>query len=210
MIYLPVATTDPIQQGDIFRSIPRIDFNLSSLAVVADGEGEAALQTSWKDLVAKEGNLSAGPISAVLAMKSVSAIVITQNCDAARGEFLSLCQINDYLEVMGQNEAPKNARKWKNRFYYLPEDFALGLRKRQAVDFRVVLPVRRLDLEALREYRLGRLNLHASEHFRESLAHFFRRYAHDEWYPLNSEEYQAYADDCGEPITPYPGQVKQP
>jgi hypothetical protein len=32
MIYETVLTTDPIEQGDIFQNIPRVDFSLSSLA----------------------------------------------------------------------------------------------------------------------------------------------------------------------------------
>jgi len=37
----------------------------------------------------------------------------------------------------------------------------------------------------------------------EALAHFFRRYAYNEWYPLTKEEFAAYAADCPEPVAPY-------
>ena len=76
-------------------------------------------------------------------------------------------------------------------------DAAFGLGARSAVDFRVVLPVPRLDLESMRDLRIARLNQVAREHFREALSHFFRRYAFNEWYPLNREEFNAYAEQAG-------------
>jgi hypothetical protein len=41
---------------------------------------------------------------------------------------------------------------------------------------------------------MGRLNDVATEHFRESLGQFYRRYPYNEWYPLTPEEAAAYAD----------------
>ena len=86
------------------------------------------------------------------------------------------------------------------RFFYLPTDSHFGLVARSAVDFRVVLPVPRLDLESMRDLRIARLNQIAREHFREALSHFFRRYAFNEWYPLTREEFTAYADQAGEQV----------
>lgn len=212
MIYLRVDPAEPIQQGDIFRNIPRIDFTLSELAIV--GADEELSQTSWRE-VFTQGH-SAGPVSALLSIRSVTAIVITQNCDASRGQFISLCQVDDYLEAFNHKDPPKSAKKWKNlivekarsntRFYYLPESSNFGFEQKQAADFRVVLSIPRVDLEQMRDQRIAKLNAHANEHFRESLSHFFRRYAYNEWYPLNSEEFQAYSEDLGEPVKPYPGQ----
>ena len=67
-----------------------------------------------------------------------------------------------------------------------------------AVDFMVTLRVPRDELEDIRDLRKGRLNEVADEHFRERISEFFRRYPYDEWYPLNSEELQAYTSE-------YPG-----
>ena len=43
-----------------------------------------------------------------------------------------------------------------------------------AADFRVIIRIRREDLEHMLEKRLCRLNALAKEHFRESLGQFFR------------------------------------
>ena len=88
-------------------------------------------------------------------------------------------------------------------------DAKFGFDERKVVDFRSVLSVPRIDLENLRPHRLGRLNDVADEHFRESLAQFFRRYPVNGWYPLTSEEFDAYAAgirDPNEKPAPYPWQ----
>jgi hypothetical protein len=205
MIYEAVGAIEPVQQGDVFRNIPRVDFSLSSLAVI-DKDDELKAMT-WRDVLTSNPD---APISAVLAVKPVTAIVITQNCDAARGQTLSLCQVEDYLEATNQSSPPRSAKAWQSllmrmsrqnlRFFYLPTDSHFGLVARSAVDFRVVLPVPRLDLESMRDLRIARLNQVAHEQFREALSHFFRRYAFNEWYPLTREEFIAYADQAGEQI----------
>jgi hypothetical protein len=208
MIYERVGSTEPIRQGDIFAKVPRVDFTLSSLAII--DEHDSLKRTNWREALASKN--SSDPISAVLAVKPVTAIVITQNCDAVRGHSLSLCQIDDYLVATGR-QAPKDAKAWQsllidtartnNRFFYLPAAPELGFAAKMAADFRVVLPVPRQDLESMREHRVARLNPIAHEHFRESLGHFFRRYAYNEWYPLNVEEFKQYAAKSAEPIPPY-------
>jgi hypothetical protein len=50
--------------------------------------------------------------------------------------------------------------------------------------------------------RRGRLNEVADEHFRESIAQYFRRYPVDEWYPLNKEEFDKYVKDETKSSTP--------
>ena len=50
--------------GDIFRHIPRVDFSLSSLAII-DVDDEAKEMT-WRDAIALN---SSAPISALLAVK---------------------------------------------------------------------------------------------------------------------------------------------
>ena len=207
MIYEVVGSTEPVQQGDIFRNIPRVDFSLSSLAII-DDDNEPKNMT-WRDIVMSN---PAAPISAVLAVKPVTAIVITQNCDATRGQTLSLCQVEEYLTAVNQS-APKSPKAWQsllmkfsrtnNRFFYLPEGNRFGMTVRSVVDFRVVLPVPRVDLESMRDLRVARLNRVALEHFRESISHFFRRYAFNEWYSLTREEFNSYADQAGEPVTAF-------
>ena len=211
MIYLPVDPTDPIRQGDIFRGIPRVDCSLETLAIV--DESETYRQVSWQEVFADGGD--AAVVTALLPVKPVTAIVITQNCDAVRGEYLCLCQIDDFLLALGKKDAPPTTpKKWQSlivqhsktnqRWFYLPASEALGFPLPMAVDFRVILRVPRSDLETARErLRAARLDDVAADHFRESLGHFFRRYAYNEWYPLNKAQFEAYAEAFDEPIEPY-------
>ena len=213
MIYERVSTQDPIRQGDIFRNIPRVEFSLSSLTVL--GTDNELRQVTWRD--ALQETESPDAVAAVLPIKRVDALVITQDCDAARGEYIYLCQIDNYLVATGQNQPPKEAKAWQSlimrmartnpRLFYLPSDPEIGLPDRMAADFRVVLRVPRLDLLNMLDFRVARLNEVAAQHFREMFSQFFRRYAYNEWYPLDKEEFQAYANQIrGESVGPYPWQ----
>ncbi len=211
MIYETVDSDTPIRQGDIFRHIPRVDLSLSTLAVV-DNVGQRSV--SWRDLLEEPD--SATGVSAVLTLTPVDAIVITQNCDAVRGEYLCLCQVDAFLQATGKAEAPKTAKKWSTlitqhsrtnlRWFYLPADPRVHFDQPMAADFRVIMRVPRSDLDGMRDLRVGRLDKLATEHFRESLAQFFRRYPYDDWYPLTKEQFEAYAESCPEPVKPYPWQ----
>jgi hypothetical protein len=141
---------------------------------------------------------------------------VTQNCDAARGQFICLAQVDPFLEATGRT-APATPKKWEKliidhsrsapRFFYLPPDVAFGFTEPMAADFRIILRVSRIDLETLRTTRrIGRLKEVARDHFRENLAYFFRRYAFNEWYPLTLEQFQAYAEDRDEHLDPFPWQ----
>jgi hypothetical protein len=212
MIYQPANTSDPIRQGDIFRRVPRVDLSLTTFAMI--DENNTARKTTWLEAVDEADDSLVFP--AVLPVKAVDAIVITQNCDAVRGEALSLCQIDDFLQATGKTEAPKTAKKWQSlitqhcrmnlRWFYLPADEAIGFAQPMAADFRLILRLPRPELDGLRELRVARLNDLAAAHFRETLAQFFRRYAYDEWYPLTKEQFAAYADNSHEPVQPYPWQ----
>ena len=207
MIYESAPLNEPIRQGDIFRNIPRVDLSFATMAVV-DGDGQRELQ--WKDALS-----DSSPVVAILPVKPVTAIVITQDCDTVRGEYICLAEVEDFLTSTGQN-APTTPKKWQSlikrhtkssiRWFYLPVATEYGITGKMAADFRIVIRVPRLDLEDYREDRLCRLSGIAREHFRETLGQFFRRYAYDEWYPLTREEFQAYADESSEAIPPYPWQ----
>lgn len=212
MIYEQVDIKAPITQGDIFRGIPLVEVSLSTIALL-DDDG-CPRRTTWQDLLQEDGNDV--KVTAVLPITAVPAIAISQTCDAARMEYICLCGISEFLEAMGMETPPKTPKKWQSlirrqsrsqlRWFYLPTDPAIGFVERMAVDFRVVLRVLRTDLEAMRHLRVGRLNSEATEHFRESLAQFFRRYPYNEWYPFTREELQAYAEEQTEPVEPYPWQ----
>ena len=67
----------------------------------------------------------------------------------------------------------------------------------------VVFHIFRDDLEKnVKELRRGRLNKIAFQHYRESIAQYFRRYPYDEWYPLNNEEFEEYNLNKG-PVDPF-------
>lgn len=208
MIYERVEAEREILQGDIFHHVPRVDLSLSTLPIVED---EGAHQANWSDVPVNS------EVAAVLSVKSVTGIVITQNCDTRRGEYLCLAQVDSFLAVIGQNTAPKNPDKWQSlivqqaktnaRLFYLPADEGIGFKEAMAADFRIIIRVARKDSENLRKHRGGVLNRVACEHFREALSHFFRRYAYNEWYPLTKEQFEAYASRSSEPVDGYPWQL---
>ena len=208
MIYQSVNEDEPIRQGDIFRSIPHLELSLSELTVVDDDHSES---TTWETVVESSG---ISPVTALVAVEPVFGIVITQDCDAVRGRDVCLAHVDEFLGVTGRKEsAPKTPKKWQSllttqmkenlRYFYLPADQQLGFVERMAADFRFIIRVPREDLLTLRHYRLGRLNDVATQHFRESLGQFYRRYPYNEWYPLTKEEVQEYVKDCPEKVTLY-------
>lgn len=208
MIYHSVAIDAPIRQGDIFRDIPRVDFSLAKVAFVEENQ---AFESNWQDLL--ENQPTEG-ITAVVPVKPVTAIVVTQNCDALRGQYVSLCEVDKFLVATGKvGSPPGSAKKWKDlivrhskenlRWFYLPRDAEMGFPERMAVDFRLMIRVCRSDLEEMRSLRIARLNKVATEHFRETLAQFFRRYPYNEWYPLTREEFETYREASPEPVEPY-------
>jgi hypothetical protein len=207
MIYEPVVADRPVWQGDIFRHVPRVDLSLAALPVI---EADGTHEESWHKLELNS------EIAAVLSVKSVTGIVITQNCDAQRGEYICLAQVDPFLAVLHEATPPKSADKWQSliikhaktnsRLFYLPADEGVGFPEPMVVDFRIILRVPRLDLESFRDKRVGSLNKVSRDHFRESLSHFFRRYAYNEWYPLTKEQFEAYSRRCEESLEPFPWQ----
>jgi len=208
MIYESAGGDEPIRQGDIFSNIPRVDLSFATMAIL---DGEEQRETAWKDAVAD----SPSPVVAVLPVKPVTGIVITQDCDTVRGEYICLAEVADFATATGKT-VPTSAKKWQSlikqhaktnlRWFYLPAATDFGIAARMAADFRVLIRVPLGDLEKHREFRLCRLKTVAREHFRESLAQFFRRYPYNEWYPLTKEEFQAYSEDSPESVQPYPWQ----
>jgi hypothetical protein len=81
----------------------------------------------------------------------------------------------------------------------------VGFKDKMGVDFLVTIRVSRIDLERLRPLRKCCLNETARDHFRERISDFFRRYSYNEWYPLNTEEFNAYRGDYPD-TEPYPWQ----
>lgn len=196
MIYDFPKPSEPIRQGDIFVGLPRVEVSLQKLAIV-DANGRTQ-EVTWSNLAEKCEELVA-----IVSVRPVSGIVITQDCDAVRDDDISLCEIcslekiyptvanaekklSAVVSILTQHA--RNSLKW----FYLPPDEQLGFQGRWAVDFSITIRVPRKHIEELRGQRRGRLNRIAYEHFREKLSEYFRRYPYDEWYPLNQEEFMNY------------------
>jgi len=197
MIYTPVNVDVPLRQGDIFIGLPRIDISLESVLLVDEsGEREAP----WRDL-----HQSQDPIMAIVPIRSVAAIVATQDCDAARSPDITLCEIRRFRDVDGKTRQTEKPKAWKNiltqharinqKWFYLPPDTSVGFEEKMAADFLVTMRLPRAGLENLRTLRVARLNDIADEHFRERIAEFFRRYPYDEWYALDEDEMTAYQNE---------------
>ena len=214
MIYDHPAVSEDIRQGDIFRSVPRVDFQLSKLPVIVEDEDDPR-EVSWSALLAAGGD---DPVMAVLGIRPVTAIVITQDCDAVRSTDIALAEVRVFRIVEPKCKETGKPSKWADiitqharinqKWFYLPTDDDMEFSEKMAVDFRSVLRVGRTDLEQMRDpLRLGRLNETALAHFRERVGEFFRRYPYNEWYPLNHDEFSAYSAGKSEPIEAYPWQT---
>jgi antitoxin (DNA-binding transcriptional repressor) of toxin-antitoxin stability system len=207
MIYEFPDTSIPIQQGDIFVGLPRIDLSLSRVFLATEsGQSEA----TWAE-IARNGE----PVEIIVSVRPVAAIVATQDCDAVRSRDITLCEIRPFTDVEQKASERTSAKGWKNiltqharinqKWFYLPPDARVGFDHKMAVDFMVTLRVSRAELEGLRDLRRGRLNPIADEHFRERIGEFFRRYPYDEWYPLDQEEMKAYMGEYPD-AKPFPWQ----
>lgn len=212
MIYDFPEIAAPIRQGDIFGGLPRIDFSLGRIPIVAD-DGEIEVRT-WQDFAKREE-----PVTAIVSLRPVLAIVASQDCDTQRAPDITLCEIRAFRDVERKSQETKSPKKWVNiitqharinqKWFYLPPDPRIGFDDKMAVDFMVCLRVPRVDLENFRNLRIGRLNYVADEHFRERISEFFRRYPYDEWYSLSSEELEAYRQEYPE-VKPFAWQMSQP
>jgi hypothetical protein len=209
MIYDFPSPEAPIRQGDIFVGLPRVDISLKRVPVIrADDQIE---EMNWDD-IARGGE----PVTAILAARPVTAIVAWQDCDASWAPDITLCEIRPFQDVERKSKDTKSAKSWVNiitqharinqKWFYLPPEARLGFETKMGVDFLVTLRVPRIDLEDLRHLRKGRLNDLTEAHFRERIGEFFRRYAYDEWYPLNSEEMNEYQKQYPD-AKPFPWQT---
>lgn len=210
MIYEFLDSAAPIRQGDIFMGLPRIEFSLSQLPIIS---GDGGLEEiNWGE-IAK----NVGIVTAMLAIRPVYAIVATQDCNNQHGRDITLCEIREFRDVERKCKETTSLKSWikiitqqariNQKWFYLPPDPQIGFKEKMAVDFMVTLRVPRVDLEKLRNLRIGRLNDIADEHFRERISEFFRRYPYNEWYPLSLEEFKEYKRDYPE-VDPFAWQIK--
>jgi hypothetical protein len=214
MIYEFPAVGDPIRQGDIFASLPKLDISLAQMFVVGEEEG-VTQERRWEDVVSEELGKDQF-VRLVVTARTAVGIVITQDCDTQFGPSITLSSVLPIAEVvkeLNNTKTPKafqkevrNQNKKNLKWFYLPPDEQMNFKEKMAVDFQLTFSVPREGLQGLRSLRLGRLNPEADEHFRERLSEFYRRYPVDDWYPLNPEEFEAYRASAPE-ATPRPWQV---
>lgn len=211
MLYSYPDEGEPIRQGDIFHHLPIVNVPLSNLVVV-NREG-APRKTSYRREIQRDKDCDLKVLSSV---QKTSAIVITQDCDASRRKSITLSALVDYRtiikdEIVSRKQWMKSILRTMHsnpRLFYLPNDSKALLDSKSVADFSEVTRISREDLENLRMLRAARLNETALEHFRDSLGHFFRRYAFNDWYPLSKEEFEAYRADSKSSANaePYPWQ----
>jgi hypothetical protein len=218
MIYEDVDATAPIRQGDIFFDLPRLEFSMEEVFFREQEDEPELRHASWPEIVQNFSPQEiAGNVQVFVSVKSVPAIVATQDCDALRSPDITLCEIRKFVDVERscQNvnalkrfvQAITRQARLNLKWFYLPPDEGIGFKERMAVDFLATLRLRREDLEKFSFLRKKRLNAIADEHFRERIGEFFRRYPYDEWYPLSKEELALYNNDHGqEPSLPFPWQ----
>lgn len=199
MIYEFPEQDEPIRQGDIFNPLPLTITSLDKLPILT--EDQEFIESDWLNVCGQEA------IIAQLPVKSAWGIVATQDCDAIRAPIISFFQILEFGQVTGLT-LPITPKKWVSmitmksrlnaRWFYLPSDNAIGFENRMAINFHFTFQVPREDLEKHSgQLRKGRLNEVSYQHYRESIARYFRRYPYDEWYPLTKEEFAEYDREKG-------------
>jgi len=198
VIYTVPKEIEPLEQGDIFRGLPLVEISLNQISVC--GEDETIAFKKWQDVASEDK-----PVTAIVAVKPVCAIVLSQNCDALRSRDITLCEIRPFQEIEGKCKETKAPKKWVSiitqqarlnyKWYYLPPCEVMKFTSKMAADFSATIRVSRIDLEGFRNRRLGRLNSIASAHFRERIAEYFRRYPYDEWYALDKAELSEYQSE---------------
>ena len=196
MIYEEVPEQNAIRQGDIFVGIPKINISFAKgLDVVTD---QAKSQhRPWEEIINRNED-----ITVTLGITLVSAIVISQDCDATRARDITFCEIKNLSEIFAPVEKKSFANQINDviieeshkspKWFYLPPHSKTSIDGKMAVDFFSTIRVPRLDLEQFKSQRIARLKEVAYEHFRERLSHFYHRYAWNEWYPLDKEEIKSY------------------
>lgn len=208
MIYDFPETSSPIGQGDIFFGVPILDLTDEELPTVDDEGNAQALP--WETFAS-----TGKDVSTIVTVRPTIAIVGTQECDALRAPNITLFEVRPFRDVERKSKDTKKPSSWvpiltqhariNQKWFYLPADERIGFSEKMGADFLTPIRIPRLTLERLLDFRKGRLNEVAKQHFRERLSEFFRRYAYDEWYPLTREELAEY-QKAHPNATPFPWQ----
>ena len=211
MIYDFPSPDEPIRQGDIFMGVPKVEIEFA-LGLPTLSPLDEVEKIPWDDIV-RSGESTV----AILPVVPTSAIVASQDCDSRREADITLCEIKAFSEIEKDYAKISTLKKRVSfvtrqsrrnlKWFYLPSDERIPFKKTMCVDFMITINLPREELEQRIDLRRARLKPIAYDHYRERIAHFFRRYAYNEWYPLNKEEMQSYSQEHGlEPSDLYPWQ----
>jgi hypothetical protein len=213
-VYSKTNASEPIRQGDIFRWLPKIDVVLGDalLPILVESEEKGGKEIDWFQFAQSVPPAVVPPEmevkTAAVSVRSVFGIVISQDCDAARCEYVVFAEVKPFKELkgfQGLKEPPdagkvidivtEHTRKHQ-KWYFLSDDEDIGFTRKMVADFDLIFEVKReMLVKYIEPLRIGRLDDEVAwPHFRERVAEFFRRYPYNEWYPLNSDEARAYED----------------
>ena len=187
MIYEAVSLSDDLRQGDIFWMLPFSYFNLDELFILSDDS--TFEEISWQNLTKED-------IQVLASIEKVYAIVLSQDCDCLREEYISLIVVSEWQK--GYTSSKKwmeeiiKLNKYSPSKMYLSLDNNFNINKRMHIDFSQIFNLKRVNLTNIKSLRICRLNEEAMEHFREKVAYYFHRYAFDEFYPLDKDEMSSY------------------
>ncbi|MDD2681090.1 MAG: hypothetical protein PHE20_03255 [Patescibacteria group bacterium] len=220
---IPV-TEDDLNQGDIFESIPFVQ--LDSKIVTQMVETENDLKTMDISSHVPDEDQKTDLVVASIMWKP--GIVISQNCDATREEYISFCEIRrledtdkDYAQIAHKSVERKieylSKKEYQHQFkyFYLLQDQGVFDGNKMAVDFRRIYQVKKEIIDALKNKRIARLTDKSLDHFRSKLGNYFKRFAYDGWYVLNKGEYDIFYDNARKKlndhelsfIKPYPWHI---
>ena len=90
MIYEVVNPKNEICQGDIFFNLPYIDVNLEHINVIIDGN--SVEEMPWTDI-------SNESVSVIADLQRVNAIVVSQDCDCLRENYITLAVISKWEKL---------------------------------------------------------------------------------------------------------------
>ena len=201
-IYEELNEEISINQGDIFLNLPFVQIDDAKILTF---NGEKGVE---KDL-SKHTYKDQINTKAITKLKVLPGIIISQNCDILRSEYLSFCAIRPLEEVDGtyKNDFAKKSDldkkkidyftkkyKFQEKYFYLPIDKTKIFQTRMAVDFSTIFQVKTEVIKKLLKGRKLKLNKIASTQFRQKMSNYFLRFVYDPWYPLNKDEFEVYLD----------------
>lgn len=206
--YKSISLSDALEQGDIFDRLPIFNLDseiLTQMIVKESTPGNYdfdSKEIDLKDYVPDETEKIENVISSVLWRPG---IIITQNCDVVREDYLSFCEIRKLEDVDKQYAGltkldrkveflAKKEYKHQYKYFYLLQNQSIFNDNKMVVDFSRIYQVKREIIENLKNKRMIGLSSTPLEHLKIKLSNYFKRFAYDGWYVLNKEEYSVYCD----------------